>query len=74
MKKRDSEHVDYKTLTLSELKEREGALRKSIFALRMELAVNKLKNHRSIRYTRRELARLLTVLNQKRQTGRGRNQ
>jgi large subunit ribosomal protein L29 len=60
---------DLTKLSLPALREKEGELRKSIFTLRMDLAINKLKNHRSIRNTRRELARVLTTINQKNRSG-----
>jgi ribosomal protein L29 len=56
---------DLSKLSIPALKAKEGELRKSLFTLRMELAINKLKNHRSIRNTRRKLARVLTFKNQK---------
>ena len=59
MKKRD----ELSKLGATELRERAEKLRGDLFTLRMDLAVNKLKNHRSIRNTRRELAMVYTCLN-----------
>jgi ribosomal protein L29 len=56
-------------LTLEALIERENDLRKTLLSLRMDLAINKLKNYRSIRYKRRELAKVLTFINQKKKAG-----
>ncbi|MDR2339068.1 MAG: 50S ribosomal protein L29 [Deltaproteobacteria bacterium] len=52
-------------LGLGALREKERSLRESLFTLRMDHAANKLKDHRSIRRTRRELAKVLTFVNQK---------
>jgi ribosomal protein L29 len=57
--------IDYSEYSIEALTDKEGELRKSLFTLRMDLAINKLKNHRNIRNTRRELAKVLTFINQR---------
>jgi ribosomal protein L29 len=59
------ERENLSELGIPALREKEKALRESLFTLRMDLAVNKLKNHQGIRRTRRDLARVLTFINQK---------
>ena len=52
-------------LGLIELKQQEGALRKELFNLRIQKQVGSLENPLRIRAVRRELARVLTVAQQK---------
>ena len=61
----EDKRFDLSQLSVAQLKERAADLRKTVFSLRMDLATNKLKNYRTIRNTRRDLARTLTALRQR---------
>lgn len=52
-------------LTKEELVEKEGQLKKQLMQLRFDAKLGKLEKHASIREVRRDIARVLTVLNQK---------
>ena len=56
---------DFRELSLDELKARERDLREEIFNLRFRLATGQLENTAKISLAKRDLARLLTVLNEK---------
>lgn len=55
-----------------ELQERERQLKQEIFNLRFQLATGRIENPMKIRRTRRDLARVKTVLTQKMTASRGR--
>ena len=55
-----------------ELQEKERQLKQEIFNLRFQLATGRIENPMKIRQTRRDLARVKTVLTQKMATSRGR--
>ena len=57
---------DFRELTPEELKSREMDLREEVFNLRFRLATGQLENTAKIMIAKRDLARLLTVLNEKR--------
>ncbi len=57
---------DFRELSLEELKSRERDLREEVFNLRFRLATGQLENTAKIGIAKRDLARLLTVLNEKR--------
>jgi ribosomal protein L29 len=67
---KSKDNVDLGSLSVQELRERADSVRKSLFSLRMDLGINKLKNFRSIRSTRRELARVLTFVSMKNKAAR----
>ncbi|MEI6712170.1 MAG: 50S ribosomal protein L29 [Verrucomicrobiota bacterium] len=52
---------EIKELGLADLSQREVALRKELFSLRIQKQVNTLENPLRLRSVRRELARVLTV-------------
>jgi large subunit ribosomal protein L29 len=56
--------------TVEEIRERVAELRQEIFNLRFRNSMKQLDNPLKIRGSRRELARLLTVLNEKEKAGR----
>jgi large subunit ribosomal protein L29 len=55
-----------------ELQEKERQLKQEIFNLRFQLATGRIENPMNIRQTRRDLARVKTVLTQKMTASRGR--
>ena len=55
-----------------ELQEKERQLKQEIFNLRFQLATGRIENPMKIRQTRRNLARVKTVLTQKMTASRGR--
>jgi len=55
-----------------ELQEKERQLKQEIFNLRFQLATGLIENPMKIRQTRRDLARVKTVLTQKMTASRGR--
>ncbi len=56
---------DFRELSLDELKAREKDLREEVFNLRFRLATGQLENTAKVGIAKRDLARLLTVLNEK---------
>lgn len=57
---------DLKDLTIVELQEREDDARKEVFNLRMQQVSGQIENPLRLRHTRREIARIKTLLNQRR--------
>jgi len=55
----------YREISLEELVERCNELRKKLFEMRWQSVTETLENSKSIRDTRREIARILTVIRQK---------
>jgi len=55
-----------------ELQEKERQLKQEIFNLRFQLATGRIENPMKIRQTRRDLARVKTVLTQKMTASKGR--
>jgi len=66
MKKR----ADYRDNTVEELKAKEGDLRKELFNLKFQNATGEIENHMRIRDVKRDIARVLTVINQKAKQGK----
>jgi large subunit ribosomal protein L29 len=60
--------AELRDLTLEELLRRETDLSTELFNLRFQLATNQLENPMRLPLTRRDLARVKTVIAQKRQT------
>ncbi|HCM42480.1 MAG TPA: 50S ribosomal protein L29 [Candidatus Omnitrophica bacterium] len=58
--------ADFQNLTEEELVEKEGQLKKQLMQLRFDAKLGKLEKHSTIRDLRRDIARVLTVMNQKR--------
>ncbi|WP_447979897.1 50S ribosomal protein L29 [Candidatus Nitrospira bockiana] len=62
---------DLRGLTEVELGEKERQLKQEVFNLRFQLAAGRIENPMKIRQTRRDLARVKTVLRQKMIEGQG---
>jgi large subunit ribosomal protein L29 len=60
---------ELRTLDIAELEDRLKAARRELYELRFKLAVGQLENHREIRKARKDIARILTVLHQRRLEG-----
>ncbi|MFQ5587516.1 MAG: 50S ribosomal protein L29 [Nitrospiria bacterium] len=52
-------------LTVEELNEREGNMRKELFNLRFQAAIGHIENPNRFKEVRREIARLLTAIKEK---------
>ena len=59
--------AEFRELDVDELEDRLAATRRELFNLRFQHATGQLENTGQLREVRRNIARLLTVLNQKRQ-------
>jgi large subunit ribosomal protein L29 len=57
--------AELRELSIQELLERERDSRKELFNLRFQMATGQLSNHTVIRKTKRDIARIKTVLNEK---------
>jgi large subunit ribosomal protein L29 len=53
---------DLRELGIKELMERQGELRRELFNLQFQLATGQLNTHTAIKRTRRDIARVKTVL------------
>ncbi len=62
---------ELRDLSVGELKERHMTLAQEVFNLRFQRAANQLENKRKIRNTRKEIARVLTVIAQKERSEEG---
>jgi large subunit ribosomal protein L29 len=58
----------YREISKEELVDRCNELRKKLFEMRWQAVTETLENSKSIRDTRREIARILTVIRQKEKT------
>lgn len=56
---------EYRELSLDELKHKENELRKELLNTKLEKASHQLKNPIKLREVRREIARVLTIANEK---------
>jgi len=63
--------TELRELTLDELTQRERELKRKMFNLRFQRAKGELDNTTELERTRREIARVLTVANQKAREARG---
>ncbi len=59
---------ELRELSVGELKEREMTLAQEVFNLRFQRAANQLEDKRKIRNTRKEIARVLTLIAEKEKT------
>lgn len=57
---------EFQNLTREELVEKEAQLKKQLMQLRFDAKLGKLEKHSTIKEKRRDIARVLTVMNQKR--------
>lgn len=56
---------EFRTKTTDELKQEETNLRKELFNLRFQQATGEIENPKRINHVRKDIARVLTVLNEK---------
>ncbi len=56
-------------LSIDELQEKERDLRQELFNLRFQHATHQLENSMRIRQVRRSIARVLTIINEKKRAG-----
>ena len=61
--------ADFQNLSQEELTEKEGQLKKQLMQLRFDAKLGKLEKHSTIKEMRRDIARVLTVMNQQKQLG-----
>lgn len=62
---KNSKATDLRQATVVELQEKEKELAEQLFALRLQKVVGQLEKPAKIQSVRRDLARVLTVLNEK---------
>ncbi len=60
---------ELRQMTVAELRVKEREIREEIFRLRLKLRTNQLDNATNYRRARRELARIMTLMAQKRESG-----
>jgi len=60
---------ELRQMTVADLRVKEREAREEIFRLRLKLRTNQLDNAANYRRARRELARIMTLIVQKRETG-----
>ncbi len=58
---------DLRTMTIEELRQEEINLRKELFNLRFQKVTGEIENPMRIRQVRKDIARLLTVINEKKE-------
>lgn len=63
---------DLQGMAEAELQEKERQLKQEVFNLRFQLATGRIENPMKIRHTRRDLARVKTILQQKTTGSKGR--
>jgi large subunit ribosomal protein L29 len=56
---------EIRAMSVEELKDTAASLRKNIFNLKTQAHTKELKNHTQIQAARRDLARVMTILNEK---------
>jgi len=56
---------ELRDMTIEELRQEEAALRKELFNLRFQKVTGDLQNPKRIRQVRKDIARVLTVINEK---------
>ncbi len=61
---------DLRAMSDDELRKKQGELAETLFHLRLRRAIGQLENPMKARQTRRELARVMTVLNERTRAGR----
>ena len=60
---------ELRQMTVADLRIKEREAREEIFRLRLKLRTNQLDNAANYRHARRELARIMTLIAQKREAG-----
>lgn len=61
--------ADLREMTLEELEKKLKDMRNELFNLRFQQATGQLKNYKRIREVKKEIARILTVINEKKRAG-----
>ncbi len=61
--------VDLRELTIEELRSREEELTEKLTQFKIQLAIKRLDNPLKVRETKRDLARVKTIINEKSQKG-----
>ncbi len=56
---------EFRNLTVEELKEKIDGKKKELFSLRLQARVGKLEKHATVQATKREIARISTILREK---------
>ena len=56
---------EFRNLTPDELKEKLEAMKKELFSLRLQAKFGKLEKHSTVRMTKRDIARIKTLLQEK---------
>jgi large subunit ribosomal protein L29 len=56
---------ELRTMTIEELRQEESSLRKELFNLRFQQVTGEIENPLRIRQVRKDIARVLTVINEK---------
>ncbi len=56
---------DLRALTIDELKQKEMDMRKELFNLRFQIAKGELSNNMRVRHVRKDIARVLTIIAEK---------
>jgi large subunit ribosomal protein L29 len=56
---------EFRNMTVDELKQKESDLRKELFNLRFQQVTGEIENPLRIRHVRKDIARVLTVMNEK---------
>lgn len=56
---------ELRNMTVDELKQKENDLRKELFNLRFQQVTGEIENPLRIRHVRKDIARVLTVINEK---------
>jgi len=56
---------ELRDLTSDELKDKRDGLKKELFSLRLQAKLGKLEKHATLRMTKRDLARIETVMKEK---------
>jgi large subunit ribosomal protein L29 len=56
---------EFRNMTVEELKVKESDLRKELFNLRFQQVTGEIENPLRIRHVRKDIARILTVINEK---------
>ncbi len=61
--------IEYREMTIDELRAREDELMEDLSRMKIQLAIKRLDNPLQVRSTRRELARVKTIINEKIKAG-----
>ena len=56
---------ELRALTADELKEKIDSMKKELFSLRLQAKLGKLEKHSSVRMTKRDVARVMTLIREK---------